>query len=507
MKKTIIIVSILVVTAILIGLAGTVNSDSGESQTSERSLFTARIQDLDIAVTENGNLKAKNSANIVPQFDREGTIMTLVEEGKEVIEGEVLIVFDKTDIETQIDDLQTRLIQYETELDAAKADLQIQIKDNASTTRKADLALDMSKLELNKYLEGDAPNAYRKAMLAVERAQSEFDRAKEKMAQVPELLAEGFLTQDQSKEEEFRHREAEINLENASTDLELLLKYTKPMDIKKKESDVDEKDRDLQRSKEKAKISIKEKEARVTRHERQVKSTKARLETLRKQAEKMTITAPKPGIVMYGDPARPWEQDQIKVGNRVWSGMTLLTIPDLTEMQCLVQIHEADINKIKENQEVLITVDSEKGESFTGFVSKVAKVATSQGWRSNSSSKSFPVEITMHQAEVELRAGITAKVQINIESLADVLVVPIHSVFNESGKQFCFVQTASEIENRPVTLGRHNEHFVVVEDGLQKGEKVLLFDPRRDGASSSPTGTEENIVEEEAPKSLSALTP
>jgi hypothetical protein len=99
----------------------------------------------------------------------------------------------------------------------------------------------------------------------------------------------------------------------------------------------------------------------------------------------------------------------------------------------------------------------------------------------NENNKSFGCEVTMDPIGVELRAGITAKVEIQVERLGDVVHVPIHAVVSEGGESFCFVPRAPAWERRTVRVGKNNAHYVVVEEGLAAGEQVLLYDPRDGG--------------------------
>ena len=376
------------------------------------ALFTLRRDALKITVMEEGFLKAKNSTELKPEFRREGLISWLIEEGTEVKEGDVLVEFDKTDLQTQIDDLKNSLTQYETELEAAKAEQAIQERENQATVEQAELALEMAEMTLEKYEQGEAPNEKRLKEHAVEKAKSDFDRAKEKFEKVPELAKEGFFTALQVKEEEIKVQEAEITWTNAKEDLHIWLEYTHPMELKQKRADVKDKERSLANAKEKANINTKEKAAKVTSRERQVTATKVRLDKYLKEFEQMTMKAPKPGIVHYGNPAQPWYREDIKVGSRVWSGHTVITLPDLTEMQVLAEIHEADIDLVKEGQDVVITVESVPGKTFSGKVTKIASTATSQG---RTEAKTFRVEISMESKDQEFRSGITAKVEIQVQ--------------------------------------------------------------------------------------------
>src|SRR5262249_51709714 len=162
---------------------------------------------------ENGYLTAKNNANVKPKFKGQGTITWLIEEGKTVAAGDLLVELDKTQLETQVTDLENQLAQYQIERDAAQANLEIQERDNTASIEKADLALQMAQLTLERYEKGDAPNEERKLKLADEKAVSALERAKERFQEVPELVKQGFLTRIQEEEERINVREAEINQE------------------------------------------------------------------------------------------------------------------------------------------------------------------------------------------------------------------------------------------------------------------------------------------------------
>ena len=440
-----------------------------------------RRGELKISVSESGYLKAKNSVNIQPQFAREGTITWLVKEGKAVEADEVLVEFDKTELQTQIDDISNNLIQYRTELEAAKAEFEIQKRESAASAEKADFELQVARMKLEMYEKGEAPNELRKKKLAAEKAQSELARARERFDKVPELRKEGFLTKIQEEEERIAVREKEIEVENADKDLELYQTYTAPMELRQRQNAVQDAERGLTNAKEKAEISLKEKEARLTSSDGKVKSTDARLAKLDKDIGNMTIKAPRAGIAYYGNPAEPWNHDDIKVGNRIHQGNTVITLPDLKEMQVLIQVHEADIDLVKLDQSVLVTLEAVKDRTFPAKVTRIGAVANSN-W-GNPENKTFEVEITMDPIDVELRAGTTAKAEIQVETVQDALQVPVHAIYAEQEEHFCFVSGSGSYEKRAVKIGKNNNHHVEVLEGLKEGELVLLYDPREAGLS------------------------
>lgn len=467
------------------------------AEVAAQSSFSVRRGDLPITVIENGYLKAKNSVEISPEFQREAVITWLVEEGKAVEKGETLAEFDRTELENQIDDLEKQLLQAQNDLASANADLEIQRRDSQAAVESAEFNLKVTRLKLERHNKGDAPNDLRKLGLAVEKAEAEFARATERYKQVPELEAEGFMTKIQAEQERIRLKESEINFESARRELELHTAYSEPMEREQLEVNVKDQERQLLNASEKGAISVRERETRVSRAESQLKQTEMRLDKLNKELSKLTIVAPNPGIVHYGDPRRPWERDEVKVGNRLYRGNTLFTLPDLKEMQVLVQVHEADIDLVKLEQPVVVTVESARDRVFSGKVTRINSVADSN-W-ADENNKKFGCEITLGALDVELRAGISAKVEIQIEVLANVVHVPVHAVVTENGQSVCFLPSETGFERRPVTIGKNNAHYVEIVDGLAEGEKVLLYDPRstdatesgsNDGAPSVPVKSE-----------------
>jgi len=474
------------------------------TEAAEVATFAARRGDLRLTVTENGYLKATKSVELKPEFRGSGTITWLIEEGETVEEGQTLVEFDATDVQNQLDETQNTLVQQERELETAKANLEIQLRDNVSAIEKAELGLEIATLTYERY-EEEYLNKKRQNELAVEKAQSEYERTKEHFEQVPQLEAEGFLTSIQAEEERIRLRESEINRDNAVAEAELYEKYTRPMELKQKLAEVKSSERDLVSAREKAEINVKEKEANVSRQENLIKSSRSKIEKLKKDLAAMKIVAPQPGVVIHGDPRNPWNKENIKVGRNVYQGWTLITLPDLSEMQVLTEVHEADIDQLAEGQPVVISLDTYRDETFTGKVTKIASVATTGDW-GDETNKQFRVEVTMDPTETELRAGISAEVEILVDTLGDVVHVPIQAVFKEGEDYFCFaVSDGAEPERRVVEIGRSNTHYVVIESGLDAGERVLLYDPREEGRGSLPGGGAQEEDDESAVSPTGAL--
>ena len=152
----------------------------------------------------------------------------------------------------------------------------------------------------------------------------------------------------------------------------------------------------------------------------------------------------------------------------------IITIPDMTKMSVRVKIHESYIKKVKKGQKARITVDAFPDTVLEGEVTKVGVLPDSQNRWMNPDMKVYLTTITIHGTNDWLKPGMSAKVEILVNCLANVVYVPVQAVSPLEGKQVCYVATAGKPECRTVEIGEFNDEFIEIKSGLKEGERVLL---------------------------------
>jgi HlyD family secretion protein len=99
---------------------------------------------------------------------------------------------------------------------------------------------------------------------------------------------------------------------------------------------------------------------------------------------------------------------------------TLFTIAeDLTKMQIDTSVDEADISKVKVNQEVRFTVDAYPDTNFIGNVSEIRNAATMV-----QNVVTYDVVVQVNNSNLKLKPGMTANVSIITARKAGILLVP-----------------------------------------------------------------------------------
>ena len=121
----------------------------------------------------------------------------------------------------------------------------------------------------------------------------------------------------------------------------------------------------------------------------------------------------------------------MEAGQTVASGFetpTLFTIAaDLTKMQVVADVDEADIGGIEEGQRASFTVDAYPNDTFEGVVIQI-RLGDASSTSSTSSSTStvvtYEVVISAHNPDLKLKPRLTANITIYILDKKDVLSVP-----------------------------------------------------------------------------------
>ena len=197
---------------------------------------------------------------------------------------------------------------------------------------------------------------------------------------------------------------------------------------------------------------------------RDVTAIQARIDAAPATLDLAHIEAPFDGTITHLD---------IKPGDQASPGQVVFRLDDLSRLLVDVRISEVDINRIAAGQEVHLTFDAIPGKEYQGLVSEVSKVGiASQGI------VEFAVTIELTDADDRVKPGMTAAVNIVVEQLENVLLVPNRAVRVLSGQRVVYVIRNNELTQIKITLGATSDTVSEVLDGdLRLGDAVVLNPP------------------------------
>lgn len=247
--------------------------------------------------------------------------------------------------------------------------------------------------------------------------------------------------------------------------------YEAPAVQRQAEIDLEKAERKLKQSLSNISLKRKQNTAKLYQVKLSLQQEQARLDRLDALIQELRILAPKDGMVVY---KRTWDGKKITSGSQIGWDPTVATLPDLSKMVTKTYVNEIDISNLKKGLGVSLTIDAFPDKNFTGKVVDVANVGEQLP---NSDAKVFEVTVEINEKDTLLRPAMTTNNQILIEELSDVIFIPQESVFVSDSVSYVVVKTGLGTEKQKVELGKTNDNFVVIINGLEEGEELLMVKP------------------------------
>ena len=225
--------------------------------------------------------------------------------------------------------------------------------------------------------------------------------------------------------------------------------------------------------------------------------SKAALAKAQRNLSYTTITSPIDGVVT---------SREVEAGQTVASGFetpTLFTIAaDLTKMQVVADVDEADIAGVKDSARVTFTVDAYPNDVFEGRVKQIRLGSTNSTSSSTSTTSetvvTYEVVITADNPDLKLKPRLTANVTIFTDTREDVLVVPNKALRFTPDKKLAGGKTINDCNSpkKVWTMDATSLTAHPVKTGMSDGSNTEIV-------SSISEGTEiitETIVKGEMPE-------
>jgi HlyD family secretion protein len=354
-----------------------------------------------------------------------------------------------------------------------------------------DIILDFSKYAtLDALGDGEAKQKLRQLDDALQTAQKDLGQASTTLDGTRRLFDKGFVAKTEITRDEISYDSAVLKVKSSETDRALFLSYEFPRTAEEDLTKFAEAVRLLDKADHEAISKLAQARAKLNSARGQYQVQWRQQQDLQEQLDKCVLVAKKSGLVVYGgdDQNNYGNQEPIREGATVRERQTIITIPDLRRMAVNVKIHESYINKIKVGQKARITVDAYPDQLLTGEVTVVGLLPDSQNRWLNPDLKVYLTTVTIEGTNTWLKPGMSAKVEIFVDHLDDVVYVPVQSIVAGNGRQYCFVAGSfNKPERREVQIGEFNDEFIEVKKGLKEGERVLLNPPEIPDNENAPT--------------------
>ncbi|MGB7346047.1 MAG: hypothetical protein WBD20_17650 [Pirellulaceae bacterium] len=388
---------------------------------------------LTVSVTEQGTLESSNNTEVKCKVRGFSLVTYVVPAGTVVENGQELVRLDTKLIEEQHSLTKTNTFIAEATLAETQANVE------------------KAKISIEAYEKG----RFRSQLQGLEKelaAHKRNLRTARKMHERSEtLFRQGYVTELEVEGNAFTVTQAELELKVKETEIKVLKDFTRKMQLETLNGNKVASDSKLAADQAGLAMEVK------------------RRDRAAQELDDCIIRAEKSGLVIYPSAASWKTTPDITEGATVRKDQVLLLMPDLTQMQVKLGIHESVIDRVRPGLKAIVTLPD---RTLEATVSEVASVTRPAGWWTGNVVK-YDTVIELPSDE-GLKPGMSAEVNVILAVHENVLTIPVAAVVETEEGDFCWVQTATGPQRRVVELGDSNDIFIQAIAGLNEGDEVVL---------------------------------
>lgn len=189
------------------------------------------------------------------------------------------------------------------------------------------------------------------------------------------------------------------------------------------------------------------------------------VDRLEQQLEQMTVRALLAGMVVY-----LWDENGEKpqLGKKIPMGQGIFNLPDLSRMQVKFKVNALDASKLQVGQKALVHLEAFPDRHFHAKLVALSKIPALL--EADSQVRVFEAVAEIAETATVLKPGMTAKVNLLLDEIPDMMLLPIRCVYEIDGAPVVFTEKSGA---QPVSIkvGARNNYYISVE-GLEADAKV-----------------------------------
>lgn len=168
----------------------------------------------------------------------------------------------------------------------------------------------------------------------------------------------------------------------------------------------------------------------------------------------------------------------------MYGGQPILVVEQISPVKLKINVNESHYAKTHKNLDVKLNFQTYGDEEFKGNVDIIYPTI-------NTSTHTFPVEISVENKDTRVRPGMFGKVTVNFGTQTRV-VVPDQAVVKQagSGNYYVFTYADGKVKRNNVELGQRMGDRYELLSGIESGSNVVIA-----GHTNLVDGTEVEVIE------------
>ncbi|MDR3622180.1 MAG: efflux RND transporter periplasmic adaptor subunit [Paludisphaera borealis] len=398
--------------------------------------------DLDTTVVAGGDLQAVKetvvSCQVEDLADSDGfLIVSLISNGTPVKKGDELCRLDSSLLE-----------------ETARLE-EIEVNQTRSSHTQARLAVEIAKTALQEYQEGQIRILTQEYEGKLALARSDIKRQEDRLAWTETMFGKGYVSKGQMLSDRQTLARTRHELRTTEGELEVFRHFQAPKEIVAFKNEITIAEKNLAFASDRLKVA------------------EERLAYCRKQITNCTIRAPHDGVVVHANRGYWWSR-KLEPGMRVYQEQKMFKLPDLSNMEVLVSVHETMGPRVKVGMKAGVRVASLNNQVLPATVVAISQFPVENDREWDERLRHYVTRVRLDKTPPRILPFMSAIVEIDTGRVADALVIPVEAMSVVDGRPSCNVVGRNGLERRVIATRHATKDFVEVVEGLSEGERVEI---------------------------------
>lgn len=161
-------------------------------------------------------------------------------------------------------------------------------------------------------------------------------------------------------------------------------------------------------------------------------------------------------------------------------GTPAAVVVQVDQLKVLVDVPEKDVPSLQVGMQARVSLASLNGRAAVSMPGRIVHVA----YRADPSTRTYRAKVAVQNSSRTLRPGMIVRVEFDRQLHRQVVTVPLYSLVDQDGQKELYVEENGMARRRPVKIGPVVDGKVVIYEGVEAGEHVIISGQQlvRDGA-------------------------